>query len=40
MSKNAKREPVTVDITALADEDLEDVVGGGSDIIVPLDSKA
>jgi hypothetical protein len=39
MSKN-KKEPGTVDITALADEDLEDVVGGsGGDMIVPMSTK-
>jgi hypothetical protein len=36
MRKNAKKQPGTVDITALADEDLEDVVGGGGDVIMPL----
>jgi hypothetical protein len=39
MSKNEKKEPGTVDITALADEDLEDVVGGGGDVIMPLGTK-
>lgn len=35
-----KKEPGTVDITALADEDLEDVVGGsGGDVLVPLSTK-
>ena len=39
MSKD-KKEPGTVDITALADEDLEDVVGGsGGDVIVPMSTK-
>ncbi|SFP82731.1 hypothetical protein SAMN04489713_1184 [Actinomadura madurae] len=36
MSKNEKKEAETVDITALADEELDDVVGG-SDVVVPYD---
>ncbi|MGP4022520.1 hypothetical protein [Actinomadura sp. 3N407] len=35
MGKDPKRENETVDITALADEELDDVVGGADDIIVP-----
>jgi hypothetical protein len=39
MSKNEKRETETVDITALADEELDDVVGGGDDAVVPYAKK-
>jgi len=40
MSNDDKREPETVDITALADEELDDVVGGaGSDVVVPATIK-
>jgi hypothetical protein len=37
MSKDKKKEPETVDITALADEELDDVVGGadGPGVIMP-----
>jgi hypothetical protein len=35
MSKNEKKEVETVDITALADGELDDVVGGGDGIVVP-----
>jgi hypothetical protein len=38
MSKDHKQEPETVDITALADEELDDVVGGAG-ANVPLTTK-
>ncbi|MFI0351077.1 hypothetical protein [Actinomadura sp. 9N407] len=40
MGKKEKKEVENVDITALADEELEDVVGGGDDAVVPYAKKS